>query len=207
MREGQGSGSEVYLIVGLGNPGVRYARNRHNVGFRCLRRLAAAHGMEFSRRQKRAFVARGSVCGRPVVLALPQTFMNESGRAVAPLANFYKVGLERLLVVYDDLDLDLGTIRLRPEGGSGGHKGVRSIIQHLGGQGFPRLRIGIGRPPGRMDPADYVLQDFSVEEEPLVEEVLGRAVGAIETWLTEGIEEAMARYNRRGAEAAEPPGR
>jgi len=189
--------------VGLGNPGVRYARNRHNVGFQCLHRLAAAHGLAFSRRQKRARVASGTLAGRRVVLALPQTFMNESGRSVAPLVHFYKAGLERLLVVYDDLDLPLGVIRLRAEGGSGGHKGMRSIIQHLGSQGFPRLRVGIGRPPGRMDPADYVLQDFSAEEEPIVEEVLERTVAAIETWLAEGIERAMARYNQKNAEAAE----
>lgn len=188
--------SDIYLIVGLGNPGVRYARNRHNVGFHCLRRLAAAHGLTFSRRQKRARVAKETIGGRRVVLALPQTFMNESGRAVAPLVQFYQVGLGRLLVVYDDLDLPLGTIRLRPEGGSGGHKGMRSIIQHLGSHDFPRLRVGIGRPPGQMDPADYVLQDFSTAEGSVIEEALERAVAAIETWLAEGIEEAMGRYKR-----------
>jgi len=122
--------------------------------------------------------------------------MNESGRAVAALARFYKVRLERLLVVYDDLDLPLSALRLRPEGGSGGHKGMRSIVEHLGSRSFPRLRIGIDRPPGRMDPAAYVLQDFSTEDEPLLEETLGWAVAAIETWLTEGVEAAMSRYNR-----------
>ncbi len=187
---------EPYLIAGLGNPGPKYTANRHNIGFRCLERLAAAHDLAFDRRQKRARVALGTIQGRRVVLAKPQTFMNESGRAVAPLAHFYKVPLERLLVVYDDLDLPLGTIRLRPEGGSGGHKGMRSIIEHLGSQEFPRLRIGIGRPPGHMDPAAYVLQDFSTEEETLLDEVLERAVAAIETWLTEGIEAAMGRYSR-----------
>ncbi|RLC86753.1 MAG: aminoacyl-tRNA hydrolase [Chloroflexi bacterium] len=193
---------EPYLIAGLGNPGPKYTANRHNIGFRCLERLAAAHDLAFDRRQKRARVALGTIQGRRVVLAKPQTFMNESGRAVAPLAHFYKVPLERLLVVYDDLDLPLGTIRLRPEGGSGGHKGMRSIIEHLGSQEFPRLRIGIGRPPGQMDPAAYVLQDFSTEEETLLDEVLERAVAAIETWLTEGIEAAMERYNRSWARVA-----
>jgi PTH1 family peptidyl-tRNA hydrolase len=193
---------QVSLIVGLGNPGPRYSHNRHNVGFRCLRLLAATHGLEFTRRQKRASVASGLVCGQHVVLAMPQTFMNESGRSVAPLAQFYRVAQSRLLIVHDELDLPLGTLRLRPEGGSAGHKGMRSIIQHLGGQEFPRLRIGIGRPPGQMDPADYVLQDFSSEEGPVLEEVLERAVTAIGVWLTEGIEEAMERYNRQptGAE-------
>lgn len=187
---------EPYLIVGLGNPGPRYAANRHNVGFRCLERLAAAHSLAFDKRQKQARVARGTIHGWRVVLAQPQTFMNESGHAVMPLARFYRVGLERLLVVYDDLDLPLGTVRLRPEGGSGGHRGMQSIIEHLGSQDFPRLRIGIGRPPGQMDPSAYVLQDLSAEEQPLLEEALERAVAAIETWLREGIEAAMERYNR-----------
>jgi PTH1 family peptidyl-tRNA hydrolase len=194
---------ESYLIAGLGNPGARYTENRHNVGFRCVERLAVAHGLTFDKRQQRAYVALGACYGRWVILAKPRTFMNESGRAVVPLAHFYKVQLERLLVVYDDLDLPLGRMRLRPEGGSGGHKGMRSIIEHLGGQQtFSRLRIGIGRPPGRMDPAAYVLQDFSAEEGPLVEETLECAVAAIETWLREGIEEAMGRYNQRYPESS-----
>ncbi|RLC65961.1 MAG: aminoacyl-tRNA hydrolase [Chloroflexi bacterium] len=187
---------EPYLIVGLGNPGSRYAGNRHNAGFRCVEQFAAACNLTFDERRNRALITRGAIGGRGVILAKPQTFMNESGRAVAPLVRFYRMPLERLLVVYDDLDLPLGTLRLRPEGGSGGHRGVQSIIDHLGSREFPRLRIGIGRPPGRMDPAAYVLQDFSAEEEPLVEETLERAVAAIEAWLCEGIEAAMERYNR-----------
>lgn len=189
-----------YLIVGLGNPGPKYAANRHNVGFRCLERLATAHGMSFDKRHKRAYVARGTIHGQRVVLAQPQTFMNESGRAVSPLTHFYRVPLQRLLVVYDDLDLPLGTLRLRPEGGSGGHKGMRSIIEHLGSQAFPRLRIGIDRPPGRMDPAAYVLQDFSEDEKSLLQDTLERAVSAVETWVGQGVEVAMTRYNRRSAE-------
>ena len=189
---------ERYLIVGLGNPGPKYAANRHNVGFRCVGQLAAAHGLAFCRRQGRARLARGTIKACDTILAQPQTFMNESGRAVASLARFYRVPLERLLVVYDDLDLPLGTVRLRPEGGSGGHKGVRSVIDHLGGQlAFSRLRIGIDRPPGTMDPAAYVLRDFSSKEQPSLEDALDRAVGAIEVWLTEGIEAAMNCYNQR----------
>jgi PTH1 family peptidyl-tRNA hydrolase len=184
------------LVVGLGNPGPKYADNRHNVGFRCVERLAVVHGLSFSRRQKRALIALGTLRQRPVILAKPRTFMNRSGYAVASLVNFYRVPVERLLVVHDDLDLPLGSTRMRPSGGAGGHRGVRSIINQLGSRDFPRLRIGIGRPPGRMDPADYVLQDFSSDEEPLVEEALEQAVAAIETWLAEGIDEAMSRYNR-----------
>jgi PTH1 family peptidyl-tRNA hydrolase len=186
---------ERYLIVGLGNPGPKYAANRHNVGFQCLDRLAAAHGLSFDKRQKKARVALGAIRGRRVVLAQPQTFMNDSGRSVAPLAQFYQIPPERLLVVYDDLDLPLETLRMRPEGGSGGHKGMRSIIEQLGDQNFARLRLGVGRPPGQMDPAAYVLQDFVADEEPLVGETLDRAVAAIETWLTEGVEMAMSRHN------------
>lgn len=187
----------VYLLVGLGNPGVRYARNRHNIGFRCLQRLAARHGLEFARKQKNARVAQGTILGQPVLLALPQTYMNESGRSVGPLVQFYKVPLDHLLVVYDDLDLPLGVLRLRPDGGSGGHRGMQSVIQHLGTNAFPRLRLGIGRPPGGKDPADYVLEDFRPEEEPVVEGMLDRAVAAIECWLTEGLEKAMSLYNRQ----------
>lgn len=191
---------EFTLIAGLGNPGPKYAANRHNVGFRCVERLGIALGLTFDKDQKQARVALGDFGGRRVVLARPQTFMNESGRAVAALTRFYKVPLECLLVVYDDLDLPLGSVRLRPEGGSSGHKGMRSIIEHLGTQDFPRLRIGIGRPPGRMDPAAYVLQDFLADEGPLLEETLERAVAAVETWLRQGVEVAMDRYNRRPGE-------
>lgn len=191
---------QMYLLVGLGNPGIRYARNRHNVGFRCLQRLATAHGLEFGRRQRNALVAQGTILGQPVLLALPQTYMNESGRSVGPLVQFYKVPLDRLLVVYDDLDLPLGVLRLRPDGGSGGHRGMQSVIQHLGTNAFPRLRLGIGRPPGGKDPADYVLEDFAPDEEPIVEEMLDRAIAAIRCWLTEGLEKAMSLYNRQERE-------
>lgn len=187
--------TEFYLIVGLGNPGPKYAANRHNVGFMCLERLAAAHGLTFDKQQKKARVALGAIRGRRVVLAQPQTFMNDSGQAVVPLVQFYQVPPERLLVVYDDLDLPPGTVRIRPEGGSGGHKGMRSIIEQLSDQNFARLRVGIGRPPGQMDPAAYVLQDFSADEKLLVVETLDRALAAVETWLVEGVEMAMSRHN------------
>jgi len=186
------------VIAGLGNPGRQYRANRHNVGFLCLDRLATVHHLSFDRRQKRAEVAAGRIGERRVVLAKPQTFMNESGSAVGPLIQFYKVDVACLLVIYDDLDLPLGTLRMRPSGGSGGHKGMRSIMQHLGTQSFPRLRIGIGRPPGRMDPAAYVLQDFSTEELELLDDTLDRAVATIETWLDEGVEMAMSRHNAGG---------
>jgi PTH1 family peptidyl-tRNA hydrolase len=192
------------LIVGLGNPGSEYASHRHNIGFRVVEALARAHGLTF-RREKgaKAHVASGQIGGREVVLAKPQTFMNLSGQAVGRVHRARKVSPENLLVVYDDLDLPLGRMRLRPEGGSGGHKGMRSIIDSLGTQAFPRLRVGIDRPPGRMDPAEYVLQPFAEEEQPLLPELLERAAAAIECWLTEGIVAAMDRFNRPASAGAE----
>lgn len=186
---------DMKLIVGLGNPGRTHAKNRHNIGFLCLDRLARAYGLSFGRRQAKAKVTSGYVGGCKVLLAKPQTFMNLSGQSVGRLVRFYKVLLEDVLVVFDDLDLPLGTIRLRAEGGAGGHNGMRSIIQTLDTQAFPRLRVGIDRPPGRMDPADYVLTDFSTEEQAVVDEVLERAVAAIEMWLSQGIEAAMNAFN------------
>lgn len=186
----------MFLIVGLGNPGPQYARHRHNVGFQVVDLLAVRHGLNFGRTQHRALVAQGAIAGRRVLLAKPQTYMNESGRAVAPLARFYKVAPEEIMVVSDDLDLPQGAIRLRPQGGSGGHKGMHSIIAHLGTADFPRLRVGIGRPPGQMDPADYVLQDFRPEEEREMAIVRQEAADAIEVWLQEGLPAAMNRYNQ-----------
>ena len=186
---------EVALVVGLGNPGREYALTRHNVGFQIVTRLAQQHGHSFARLQNEALVATGRIADVRVVLAKPQTWMNESGRAVGPLVRFYKVEPARLLVIYDDLDLAAGTLRLRSEGGSSGHKGMRSIIERLGTQAFPRLRVGIGRPPGRMDPADYVLQPFARDEELLMDSVRDRAVKAIECFLTQGVAAAMNRFN------------
>lgn len=182
------------LIVGLGNPGREYAGNRHNVGFQCLDRLAEAWGLSFSKRKHKALLAQGEIADLKAILAKPQTFMNLSGEAVQRLARFYKVPLEGILVIYDDLDLPVGKIRLRPEGGSGGHRGMNSIIEHLGTDGFPRLRVGIGRPTYG-DPVDYVLGDFAPEERIAIEEVYKTVVSAVEFWLAEGIVAAMNRYN------------
>jgi PTH1 family peptidyl-tRNA hydrolase len=182
------------LIVGLGNPGRKYAHNRHNVGFQCLDRLAQAHGLSFTQRRVKASLALGKIADVRVVLARPLTYMNLSGQAVRPLVSFYKLSLEDILVIHDDLDLPLGTTRLRPEGGSGGHKGIRSIIEALGSQAFPRLRVGIGRPPGN-DAVSYVLSDFTADEQITLESVYERVVAAAELFLREGIEAAMNAYN------------
>lgn len=192
--------SEKQLIVGLGNPGRKYRGNRHNIGFMALDHLAAAHGIESRKVQHKAIVGHGRIAGQPVVLAKPQTFMNLSGNAVGPLANFYKIPPARILVIYDELDLPFGTLRLRQSGGSGGHNGMKSLINHLG-DGFPRLRLGIGRPPGRMPIEAYVLQDFHRDDLPVLTAVLDTAVRAAETFLGDGIQMAMSKFNGSVSEA------
>jgi len=187
------------MIVGLGNPGPEYARSRHNVGFQVVDLFAARHRLSFDKAQKRARVTQGPVTltgwsGR-VLLAKPITYMNASGEAVGPLAKFYKVAPADILVVFDDLDLPVGRLRLRPDGGSSGQKGVKSIIQALGTESFSRLRVGIGRPPGQMDPADYVLQPFSAAQEEEMVFVRMKAADAIEAWLVKGIDVAMNQFN------------
>ena len=182
------------LIVGLGNPGREHGRNRHNVGFQCVDRLARAHGLPFEQRQARAKLAIGTIAGVPVVLAKPQTYMNLSGQAVSGLLRWYKLPLSDLLVIYDDLDLPLGTIRLRPSGSAAGHKGMRSIIEHLQTDEFPRLRLGIGRPADG-DEVAYVLANFTPAELTVLADVFARALAAIECLLTEGLVAAMNRFN------------
>lgn len=193
------------LIVGLGNPGPEYARQRHNIGFQVLDLFAERHGLTFDKFQKRARLALGQVTlkgpasasgwtGR-VLLAKPMTYMNVSGEAVGALLAFYKITPADLLVVSDDLDLPVGRLRLRAEGGAGGQKGVASIIRLLGTEAFARLRVGIGRPPGQMDPADYVLRPFSAQEEEEMAVVRQRAGDAIEIWLAQGIAAAMNQFN------------
>jgi PTH1 family peptidyl-tRNA hydrolase len=187
--------SNIYLIVGLGNPGREYKANRHNLGFMVLDCLAARLGTSFSRLQSHALIAKGDYEQRHIILAKPQTYMNLSGQAVGSLARFYKAPLENMLVVYDDVDLPLGALRLRPDGGSAGQKGMRSIIERLGTEVIPRLRVGIGRPPGRMNAAAYVLQDFSREETTLLPQILERACEAALTFVMRGLETAMNQYN------------
>lgn len=184
-----------YLIVGLGNPGREYRQNRHNVGFMAIDHLAQKLDIRISRLQSKALTGSGSFEGNKLVLAKPQTYMNLSGQSVSGLCNFYKAPLDHLLVIHDDLDLPAGTLRLRPSGGSGGQKGLASIIERLGTQDFARLRIGIGRPPGQMDPADYVLEDFTPAEREIIALTLERVVQAILTFVHEGIHNAMNQYN------------
>lgn len=186
--------ADIVLIAGLGNPGARYARSRHNVGFIIVDRLARAHDLQFSRKRFNAEIAEGQVGGRRVILAKPQTFMNASGDAVGKLYAFYKIAPSDLLVVYDDLDLPLGKLRLRADGSSGGHHGMESIIARIGTSDFPRLRVGIGRPNPDAD-IDHVLGSFEPEERAVMEETWTRAVDAIDVWLTAGIARAMNEFN------------
>jgi PTH1 family peptidyl-tRNA hydrolase len=188
---------EPFLLVGLGNPGRDYRETRHNVGFMLIDRLAVRLDIRFTRLQSKALVASAIYQEFKLILAKPQTFMNLSGQAVQGLLRFYKLPLENLLVAHDDLDLITGTIRIRPDGGSAGQKGMASIIERLGTDEFPRLRLGIGHPAGKMDPADYVLQDFSNEERLVISETLDRAADAVLTFVREGLEAAMSRYNAK----------
>lgn len=184
-----------YLIAGLGNPGRRFENNRHNVGFMLLNRLATKLGGKFSQVESKALICKLSYKGERVILIKPQTYMNDSGKSVSSLVRFYRVPLENLLVAYDDVDLPLGTLRMRPGGGSGGQKGMQSIIECLGTDEFPRLRIGTGRPPGKQEAADYVLEDFPDNEAAIRDETLDRAVQAVLTFLDDGLDRAMNRYN------------
>jgi len=183
------------LIIGLGNPGRGYRRNRHNIGFQVLDALAESVDARFTRMQANALVTDARLEGIRVILAKPQTFMNNAGQSVGSLARFFRLPPEQILAVYDDLDLPLGALRLRPGGGTGGHRGLGSIVDHLGLDDFPRLRFGIGRPPGAMDPADYVLQDFGRADEELVSSNVERAVACIRSFALEGIQAAMTRFN------------
>lgn len=200
-REQELARGEVSLIVGLGNPGREYAETRHNIGFQVVSLLAERHALKFSRMQHEALVASGRIGNTRVILAKPQSWMNNSGRAVGPLVKFYKVELARLLVVYDDLDRPSGTLRFRMEGGHGGHNGMKSIISRIGSQDFPRLRVGIGRPPGRMDPAAYVIEPFGRDEATAMDMSRERAADAIECFLSDGIVAAMNRFNAPEAAA------
>jgi PTH1 family peptidyl-tRNA hydrolase len=183
------------LVVGLGNPGRRYQGSRHNVGWEVVDRLARRLGVAVDREDGWAQVGTARVGRRRVLLAKPQTFVNLSGTAVVDLCRRHRIRPSEILVITDDLDLPLGRLRLRPRGSHGGHRGLRSILEALGTEDVPRLRIGIGRPPAGVDPADYVLTPFSPDERAVLEPVLDRAAEAAEVAVREGLEAAMTRFN------------
>ncbi len=199
------------MIVGLGNPGPRYARNRHNIGFQVVDLLAERHDISITRAKFNALFGSGTLTNprahesnrltnedspyQRVLIVRPLTFMNLCGNAVAPLAQFYRVEPQDIFVIYDELDLPSGKLRLRPFGGSGGHNGMKSLIGQLGTDRFPRARVGIGRPQTPIDPAAYVLQNFSLDEEIIFDSLRPRIADAVESWLFYGIDLAMNRFN------------
>ena len=185
-----------FLIVGLGNPGREYRNNRHNIGFMVLDQLAGKMDTSFSKMKMNALMTAVRYKGQRIILLKPQTFMNLSGKAAASFIRFYKLPLKNLLVVYDDVDLPFQTLRMRPNGGDAGQKGVRSIIKELGTKDFPRLRIGINRPPGRMSVSSYVLLNFSDQEVETLPFVLDQAADAILAFVELGLNQAMTTYNQ-----------
>jgi len=179
--------------VGLGNPGIQYAQTRHNVGFQVIDRLGRALGVRVNDLVCRAFTAQAALAGKCVILAKPLTYVNCSGEAVKAMVTHYKIEPAEILVVCDDMDLEVGRLRLRRRGGSGGHNGLKSIINELGTSNFPRLRIGIGRPDG--DPINHVLGCFAGEEKKIIEESIEKAAEAVRIAVCEGLEAAMNRFN------------
>jgi PTH1 family peptidyl-tRNA hydrolase len=194
--------NDRWLIAGLGNPGAEYSHNRHNVGYWCVNRLARLHGINIKARTL-ATIGEGEIRGVPVVLLKPRTYVNRSGDAVGPALRRWKIDPQRLIVLYDELDLPAGRLRIKTGGGSGGHNGLKSIIAAAGSQDFARIRIGIGRPHVAGEPtwepehvADYVLSDPAPEIAKTLQDATKRAVEAVEMILAEGVEAAMNRYNK-----------
>jgi PTH1 family peptidyl-tRNA hydrolase len=191
-----GGDAVCWLIVGLGNPGVHYAHHRHNVGFQCIDHLAHEHNIGLKRSRHKALVGQGSIAEMRALLARPLTSMNDSGLAVGPLSRYYRIPTEAIVVIYDDIDLAFGTVRVRQGGSSGGHNGIKSIIEHLGTDAFLRVRVGVGRPP-RGDPIDYVLHAFDADQLPVIARAYDAVNEIVECLLTEGVAQAMNRFNGR----------
>jgi len=187
----------MYLIIGLGNPGRKYDNTRHNVGFAVIDKIAEKLNIQVDKKQAQSLVQSSFWQGKKVLLVKPQTYMNLSGQAVLELVNFYHDQIEDLLVIHDDLDLPVGQLRFKREGGSGGHNGLKSIIKYLNSQDFNRLKIGISRPPEYMEVVDYVLTSFTKEEEKILTPTIERAVDGIQEWLENGIDSAMNLFNKK----------
>jgi PTH1 family peptidyl-tRNA hydrolase len=187
----------MFLVAGLGNPGVEYALTPHNLGFLTIDRLAELHGIRVTRRDSKALVGVGEIEGRPVMLAKPQTFMNLSGTSLGPLMEKHEIGLERLVVVYDELDLAWTSVRIKPKGSAAGHKGMQSVIGSLGTNEFVRLRLGIHPDHPVGDGAAFVLAPFRRSQRKELDELTGYAADAVRSIIAEGVEKAMTRFNRR----------
>lgn len=190
------SKSKPWLLVGLGNPGKVYSGTRHNVGFEMIDAIAQAEGISVGRIQCKSLFGKGHIEGIPVLLAKPQTFMNVSGESVGPLASYYKVPLNQVLLIFDCMDLPFAQLRLLPKGGHGGHNGMKSVIDHFkGNRDFPRLRIGIGRPPGKMDPKAYVLRPFTKQEREEMDVTLQEGLFGVKTLITQGLNKSATMVN------------
>lgn len=187
-----------FLFVGLGNPGIQYQRTRHNVGFWAVQALADAWGISITKKRAKALVGEGKVDHQRVVLVMPQTYMNLSGQSVAELMQWYKVPPERVAVLYDDVDLPVGRIRIRPNGSPGTHNGMRSIVEQCATQQFPRIRIGIGPKPAVMDLADYVLAKLDQQEYQRLQQATQYSAQAAQVLLSDGVQAAMAQFNGQG---------
>ncbi len=185
----------MFAIIGLGNPGDKYRYTRHNTGFMVLDMLASTLNIEINKLKHRALIGEGWIEDEKVILVKPQTFMNLSGECVLDIKNFYKLEDSHIIVIYDDIDIDVGRIRIRPSGSAGTHNGMRSIIYNLGSENFPRIRIGIGRPPEHVDLTHYVLSPFSKVEIPKMEEAAQKAVEGAKLIVTKGISHAMNECN------------
>lgn len=183
------------VIVGLGNPGTKFTTTRHNIGFIVIDELAHRFGLKQYKQKFNSYYEMITVNGEKVILVKPLTYMNLSGEAVKPLLNFFKAEIDDLLVIYDDLDLPVGKLRLRTKGSAGGHNGIKSIIQHIGTQEFKRIRIGVGRPPSYMSVPDYVLQSFDKSEEADVVTAIKKAADACEDWLSKPFIDVMNKHN------------
>lgn len=190
----------MHLVIGLGNPGPRYEGTRHNVGFRVVDLLAARHGLALSRQRFQSRFAQGPICGVQAVLAQPLTYMNRSGEAVRQIMAYFGAGLPDLLLVHDDLYVELGRLKIVSGGGSGGHKGVGSLIDCLKDEAFARIKVGLGRPDPQMTKEGFVLSRFRADEEAIAERMVEQAADAAETVLDQGLARAQTRFNRKGSE-------
>lgn len=183
------------IIAGLGNPTRQYEGTRHNTGFSAIYRIADKYDIKMNIAKHKALIGTGIIAGEKVMLVMPQTFMNLSGESIGEIIRFYKASAEDLIVIYDDIDLDVGKIRIRAKGSAGGHNGIKNIIQHIGTESFDRIRIGIGHKPPHFDLADYVLSRYGNDELPLIRDAVDNAADAVEIIISDGINKAMNKYN------------
>jgi PTH1 family peptidyl-tRNA hydrolase len=195
MTDQARTGDERWLVVGLGNPGPDYAKNRHNAGFMVLDLLASRIGGRFKAHRGRADLVEGRLAGQRVVLAKPKSYMNTSGGPVAAMRDYFKIPVDQIVVVHDELDIPFGALRLKRGGGDNGHNGLRSVTSALGSRDYHRVRVGVGRPPGRMDPAAFLLKDFAAVERADLPLLVDRAADAVETLLSQGLERAQNTYH------------